>query len=82
MTANTVLVITKMLEILVIFLLRQNIINYKSRLNEFRNLMRRTDKTKIKKKNVHKNATNLYNTLLAIYPNEYNNIIDEKRRDR
>ena len=50
------------------------------RLNEFRNLMPRTEKTKIKKKNVYKNVTKLYNTLLAIYFKEYNNITNEKIR--
>ena len=36
------------------------------------------DKKNIKKKNLNKNVTKLYHTLLAIYFNEYNNIIDEK----
>ena len=37
-----------------------------------------TDIKNIKKKNLNKNVTKLYQTLLAIYFNEYNNIIDEK----
>ena len=41
--------------------------------------MSRTEKTKIRKKNVYKNVTRLYNTLLANYFKEYNNI---KKTDR
>ena len=36
-------------------------------LTEFRNLVPRAVKTKIKKKRVYKNVPNLYNTLLTIY---------------
>ena len=49
------------------------------RLNEFRNFAPRTEKTKIKKKIVYNNAVNLYNTLLTIYFNQYNNITDEEK---
>ena len=51
------------------------------RSNEFRNLMPRTEKTKIKKKNLYKNVTKLYNALLAIYFKEYNNITDKKKEE-
>ena len=47
------------------------------RLNEFRSLVPRTEKTKIRKKNVYENVTKLYNTLLVIYFKEYN-IIKKK----
>ena len=30
---------------------------------------------------MYKNAINLYNTLLAIYSNYYNNIIDEEKEE-
>ena len=56
MRAKSVLVTIKILGILVTFLLCQNIINcfrFYHRSNEFRNLMPRTEKTKIKKKNVN-----------------------------
>ena len=45
--------------------------------------MLQTEKTKIRKKNLYKNPTNLYNKLLAIYLKEYNSIADEeKERDK
>ena len=56
MRAKLVLVTIKMLEVLVIFLLFQNIINcfrFYHRSNEFRNLILRTEKTKVKKKNTY-----------------------------
>ena len=37
-------------------------------------------KKKIKKKNVHKNAADLDNSMLAIYFNGYSNITDKKRK--
>ena len=40
------------------------------RLNEFRNLVPQKEKAKRKKENVHKNAANVYNTLLTIYFND------------
>ena len=49
-------------------------------LNEFRELMPRTEKTKNRKNNVYKNVAKLYDTLLAIYFTEYNNIIEEKMK--
>ena len=49
------------------------------RLNEFRKFNPRTEKLKIKKKSVYKNVVKLFNTLLAIYFNEYNNITDEEK---
>ena len=47
------------------------------RLNEFRHLVPRTERIKIKRKSVYKNAANLYNTMPTIYINDYNNITDE-----
>ena len=45
--------------------------------------MLQTEKTKIRKKNLYKNPTNLYNKLLAIYLKEYNsNADEEKERDK
>ena len=44
-------------------------------------LVPRTEKkTKSKKKDVHKNGGTLYNTLLAIYFNDYSNITDKKKK--
>ena len=39
------------------------------RLNDFRNIVTRTEETKIKKKTVYNNAEKLYNTLLTIHFN-------------
>ena len=50
---------------------------YHLRLNKLRNLIPRTEKTNSKKKNVYRNAATLYNSLLAICFNDYNNITDE-----
>ena len=44
-----------------------------------KNLIPRAEKTKIKEKDVYKNTAILYNLLLAIYFNDYNNITDEKK---
>ena len=49
------------------------------RLNEFRNLIPSTEKPKMKKKSVFKNASNLYNALLTIYFNGSNTIMDTKK---
>ena len=38
-------------------------------------------KTKIKRKSVHNNAEKLYNALLNIYFNQYNNIGDKEHMD-
>ena len=53
------------------------------RLNEFRNLFPQSERTKMEKwkRRVYKYTATLYNTLLAIYFNDYNNITDKKRRD-
>ena len=40
-------------------------------LNEFRSLILQKEQTNIRKKNVHKNVTKLYNTMLSIYFKEY-----------
>ena len=40
-------------------------------LNELRSLILQKEQTKIRKKNVHKNVTKLYNTMLSIYFKEY-----------
>ena len=48
-------------------------------LNESRNFALRTQKTKFKQKIVHNNAINLYNTLLTIYFNQYNNITNKEK---
>ena len=50
-------------------------------LSEFRNFASRTEKTKIKKKIVYNNSINLYNTLLTIYFNQYNNIANKEKED-
>ena len=49
------------------------------RLNEFRNLIPRTEKTKMKEKSLFKNAANLYNKLLTIYFIGYNSIMVIKK---
>ena len=56
------------------------LLSFYHRLNEFRNLIPRTEKTKIKKKNVYENFAILCNLLLTIYFNDYNNIAHEKRK--
>ena len=38
-------------------------------LNDFRNIVTRTEETKIKKRTVYNNAEKLYNTLLTIHFN-------------
>ena len=55
------------------------LVSFYYRLNEFRSSAPQAENTKIRKKNVFKNVTKLYNTLLAIYFKEYNNVIYEKR---
>ena len=49
------------------------------RLNEFRNVAPQTEKAKIKKNIVYNNAVSLYNTLLTIYFNQYNNITNKEK---
>ena len=49
------------------------------RLNEFRNLIPRTEKAKMKEKSLFKNAANLYNRLLTIYFNGYDSIMVIKK---
>ena len=69
----------RMLENIIIFLLREKMIycSFYHRLNEFRHLVHRTKRIKIKRKSVYKNTANLYNTMPTIYFNDYNNITDE-----
>ena len=69
----------RMLENIIIFLLREKMIycSFYHRLNEFRHLVPRTKRIKIKRKSVYKNTANLYNTMPTIYFNDYNNITDE-----
>ena len=55
------------------------LLSFYHRLNEFRNLIPGTEKTKIKKKNVYENFAILCNLLLTIYFNDYNNTAHEKR---
>ena len=57
------------------------LLSFCHQLNQFRNLDPQTEKTKNKKNRVYKNAVNLYNTLLAIYFNYYNNITDEEKEE-
>ena len=52
------------------------------RLSDFRNLVPRTEKTKIKKKIVYNNAEKLYNTLLIICFNQCNNISDKEHMNK
>ena len=52
----------------------------KQRLEEFKKFIPRKAKTKAKKKIVYNNAKKLYNTLLSIYYNDYNEITDEEKR--
>ena len=56
------------------------LLSFYLRLNEFRNLVPRTDETKMKNNIVYKNAASLYNTPLTFYFNDYNNIINEKKK--
>ena len=56
------------------------LLSFYHRLNEFRSLVPRTKKTKIRKKNVYKNSTKPYNTLLAIYYKKHNDVIYKKKK--
>ena len=57
------------------------LISFYHRLNEISSLVPQTEKTKIKKELVYKNAINLYNKLLSIYFNEYDSIKNEIKGD-
>ena len=48
------------------------------RLNDCRNFIPCAEKSKIKKKILYNNGEKLYNTLLTIYFNQYNNIADKE----
>ena len=50
------------------------------RLNKFKKFTSQAVKTKTKNNIVYNNALNLYNKLLSIYFNDYNDITNEKRK--
>ena len=50
------------------------------RLNKFKKFTPQAVKTKTKNNIVYNNALNLYNKLLSIYFNDYNDITNEKRK--
>ena len=56
-----------------------NLLSFYHRLNEFRNLVSRSEKTKVKKKSMYRNIATPYRTLQAIYFNDYNNITADKK---
>ena len=53
----------------------------KQQLEEFKKFTPQKVKAKEKKKILYHNAIKLYNTLLSIYFNDYNNITDEEKKD-
>ena len=54
---------------------------FKQRLEEFKQFTPEKAEIKDKKKIAYHNAIKLYNTLLSIYFNDYNNISDEKKEN-
>ena len=52
---------------------------FKQRLKEFNKFIPQKSKTKAKKKTLYNNAKKLYNKLLSIYYDDYNDITDEEK---
>ena len=53
---------------------------FKNRIIEFEKFIPRTVNTKQKKKTVYNNAKKLYNKLLSIYYDDYDDITDEEKK--
>ena len=51
------------------------------RLIEFRSIVSQTEQNKKKRNIMHKNATSLYNKMLAISFRGYNSIVDQKKKE-
>ena len=83
MAANRFLMNTEILESIVMFLLRKNMLNCSSFIIDQKNLeiqFLEKKKTKTKQKRVDKNFTTLYTSLLVIPFNSCNNNTNEKKK--
>ena len=84
MTANIAFIHIIIINILIVFLLCQNIpilFLFYNELNKFNNINPRKGCTKDKKATVYDNASGLYNEYLEIYFNQYMTLSNAKKKE-